>query len=155
MCIRDRKGSDKSLGELAQVLKDNPTLKIEVVGHTDNVGAAVANQQLSQDRARAVVDALSQKHGIGSERLTAQGQGDGQPVASNASEEGRARNRRVEIVVATAQADARAWRPMTPDPTPPGQPAKGKSTIEQVREGANTINDVSRSINAVRGLFGF
>lgn len=158
-----KKGSDKSLGELAQVLKDNPTLAIDVVGHTDNVGSAMANQQLSLDRASAVVSALNLQHGIEVGRLSAQGKGDGQPVASNANEDGRARNRRVEIVVRPSEPGPTAWRSTTaspptastPTPTPSGQPPKGKSTIEQVREGANTINDVSRSINAVRGLFGF
>ena len=69
-----------------------------MVGHTDNVGLFEHNIKLSQDRAAAVVKALVGKYGITSSRLTPFGDGPTAPVASNKSEEGRAKNRRVELV---------------------------------------------------------
>jgi OmpA-OmpF porin, OOP family len=157
-----KKGSDTTLAELAQVLKDNPMLSIELVGHTDNVGTPGDNQQLSRDRAAAVGEALKTRHGIEARRLSVSGRGDTQPVAVNGSEDGRARNRRVEIIaqgpvgstsVATgvpATAPTHSPAPSTSRNTP-----REKSTIEQVRDGANTVHDVARGVNAVRGLFGF
>jgi outer membrane protein OmpA-like peptidoglycan-associated protein len=67
----------------------------EIAGHTDNTGPENANQKLSQERAEAVKNFLVQFYGISPERLTARGHGESQPVASNETEEGRARNRRV------------------------------------------------------------
>lgn len=81
------------------MLKDDPALRLSVNGHTDNRGDAAHNQALSEGRARAVVSALTGQ-GIEAARLTAQGFGDTQPVADNSSDEGRARNRRVELVKA-------------------------------------------------------
>jgi OOP family OmpA-OmpF porin len=89
--------SAKTLDDAAAVLKSASTLQILVGGHTDNVGAAPANLKLSEDRAKAVMGALVQR-GIAAARLTAQGFGQTQPVADNRTEEGRARNRRVELV---------------------------------------------------------
>jgi outer membrane protein OmpA-like peptidoglycan-associated protein len=68
-----------------------------VAGHTDNVGTPDANMKLSQERAQAVMAALAQR-GVGADRLTAKGYGQTAPVADNRSEEGRAKNRRVELV---------------------------------------------------------
>jgi len=78
-------------------MQQHPALKIYVVGHTDNVGAAAANQALSEKRAQSVRDWLTEK-GIAASRLTAKGYGASKPVADNTTEEGRAKNRRVELV---------------------------------------------------------
>ena len=79
------------------MLQQNPDVKLIVEGHTDNVGAAVGNQALSAKRAQAVVAWLT-AHGIAASRLTAKGWGQSKPVADNTSEDGRAKNRRVELV---------------------------------------------------------
>jgi outer membrane protein OmpA-like peptidoglycan-associated protein len=166
-----KKGSDATLGELAQVLKDNPTLSLELVGHTDNVGQASDNLQLSRDRAAAVGEALRTRHGVEASRLLASGRGDTQPVAANTTEEGRSRNRRVEVIAQApavtaagpavrAQGSTSSNNASTPASTaagnaPPRTTGREKSTVEQVRDGANTVHDVARGINAVRGLFGF
>ncbi len=89
--------SDKILGEIATLLKNNPSWKMKVEGHTDNVGLKATNQTLSQARAAAVVTWLA-GHGVDRARLTASGFGDTKPLAENSSEEGRARNRRVDLV---------------------------------------------------------
>jgi OOP family OmpA-OmpF porin len=89
--------SDKVLGEIASLLRKNAAWKMRVEGHTDDVGGKAANQKLSEQRATAVVAWLT-AHGIAADRLTAQGFGDGKPVADNKTEEGRAKNRRVELV---------------------------------------------------------
>ncbi|WP_205590832.1 PA14 domain-containing protein [Hymenobacter oligotrophus] len=83
---------------LAQILKDNPALRLEIAGHTDNVGDANLNQQLSQQRAEVVRDYLVRQQ-IAAERLLAVGYGGTRPVANNADAQQRPRNRRVEVVV--------------------------------------------------------
>jgi OmpA-OmpF porin, OOP family len=90
--------SAQAIGEIAKLLKNDPGLKVHVVGHTDNVGGVEANTALSKDRAEAVLQALVRDHGIAAARLTAHGCGQFAPVASNDTEEGRAKNRRVELV---------------------------------------------------------
>jgi OmpA-OmpF porin, OOP family len=90
--------SEPAISEIVKLLKADPKLKLYVVGHTDNVGAFNYNIKLSQARASAVVSALVSKHGIAAARLTPFGAGPTAPVASNKSEEGRAKNRRVELV---------------------------------------------------------
>ena len=90
--------SDAALAEIARLLKGNGGLKVNVVGHTDNVGGIESNMKLSQARADAVIQALTAKHGIAAGRLKSYGVGPLAPVASNDSEEGRAKNRRVELV---------------------------------------------------------
>jgi len=87
-----------ALKEIAMLLKNNPDLKFYVVGHTDNIGTFDANIILSQARAVAIVNALVTNNGIGASRLKACGDGPTAPVASNDNEEGRALNRRVELV---------------------------------------------------------
>jgi OOP family OmpA-OmpF porin len=90
--------SESVLTEMARLLANNPTLNVYVVGHTDNTGAYEHNMKLSQDRAAAVVAALVGRHVIAAARLTAVGVGPVAPVASNDTDEGRAKNRRVELV---------------------------------------------------------
>ncbi len=90
--------SHSQLAELTAMLKSQSSLNVMIVGHTDNVGNIEANLNLSQARAQAIVQALIQA-GIDKRRLLAKGVANFAPVASNANEEGRALNRRVEIVV--------------------------------------------------------
>lgn len=85
------------LDQAAQMLKAAPALKVEVAGHTDNAGTAEANLKLSQARAASVMQALVSR-GIAATRLTAKGYGQGAPLADNQTEDGRAKNRRVELV---------------------------------------------------------
>lgn len=86
------------LSQLIQVLNDNPTLKVEISGHTDNTGNAKDNLTLSTNRAKAIVDYLIAK-GINTERLSYKGYGDTQPVADNNTDEGRAKNRRTSFTI--------------------------------------------------------
>jgi outer membrane protein OmpA-like peptidoglycan-associated protein len=88
--------SDAVLQQVADLLTKDKTLKIEVQGHTDNVGGDASNQTLSEARARAVTDWFT-KHGVAAARLSARGYGKTKPVADNNNDEGRAKNRRVEI----------------------------------------------------------
>jgi OmpA-OmpF porin, OOP family len=90
--------SDPTLSEIAKLMKANPTMKLHVVGHTDNVGTLSANMTLSKQRADAVVAALVTKYQIAASRLDAAGVGSLAPVATNRTEDGRAKNRRVELV---------------------------------------------------------
>jgi outer membrane protein OmpA-like peptidoglycan-associated protein len=90
--------SDAALKEIAKLLQQTPALKLFVVGHTDGVGTLASNMDLSKRRADAVVAALTTKYGVAAARLVAQGCGPLAPVVSNASEDGRAKNRRVELV---------------------------------------------------------
>jgi outer membrane protein OmpA-like peptidoglycan-associated protein len=90
--------SAAAIGEIAKLLQDDPKLELYVVGHTDAVGSVDANLKLSQERGEAVLQALVREHGIAAARLRAFGNGPFAPVATNDTEEGRARNRRVELV---------------------------------------------------------
>lgn len=90
--------SDAAVAEVAKLLQADPALKVYVVGHTDNVASLALNMSLSKARADAVVQALVTKHGIAAARLIGQGVGPLCPVASNDAEDGRAKNRRVELV---------------------------------------------------------
>jgi outer membrane protein OmpA-like peptidoglycan-associated protein len=90
--------SSSVLAPVGELLKDDPALRLEIQGHTDNVGGAAANLRLSQERAAAVKAYLVQNFGIAADRLTTAGFGDTKPVADNASDAGRAQNRRVELV---------------------------------------------------------
>ena len=90
--------SKAQLDEMARLLTQSPTLKVFIVGHTDNVGEFQSNLSLSQRRADAVVASLSQGHKIDTRRLGARGIANVSPLASNDSDAGRARNRRVELV---------------------------------------------------------
>jgi len=88
--------SYKQLNELADLLKEKKDLEIEIAGHTDNVGNEEYNQDLSQRRAEAIKSYLVKK-GANAQHIRAAGYGDQQPIASNATPEGRAKNRRIEV----------------------------------------------------------
>lgn len=90
--------SDNEIDRLVSFLKDNPDIEIEIVGHTDNIGSEKRNRVLSENRSLSVKKALVSK-GVEASRLVAKGLGMSAPVASNATEEGRQLNRRVECVV--------------------------------------------------------
>ena len=89
--------SAATLDAAAGALKAAGDLRVEVAGHTDNVGTPEANLKLSQDRAQAVMTALVER-GVKVDRLTAKGYGQTAPIADNRAEDGRAKNRRVELV---------------------------------------------------------
>lgn len=93
-----RPESRPALDQIAELMNDNPELKILVVGHTDNQGSMDYNLDLSMRRASAIVAELSGAYGISADRLTPAGAGFMSPVASNRTEAGRAENRRVELV---------------------------------------------------------
>lgn len=88
--------SEDTLNEILKMLQQNTDLKLRIEGHTDNVGAAATNQVLSEKRAQAVLAWLV-SHAIAADRLTAKGYGDTKPVADNSTDDGRAKNRRVEL----------------------------------------------------------
>jgi len=90
--------SGPAIDEIAKLLTNNPTLKVYIVGHTDMVGDAASNVRLLQARAQSVITALVSKHSIAAARLIAFGAGPYAPVATNLTDEGRAKNRRVELV---------------------------------------------------------
>jgi outer membrane protein OmpA-like peptidoglycan-associated protein/tetratricopeptide (TPR) repeat protein len=90
--------SFSELDKIVQLLKDNPTLTIQINGHTDNVGSAPDNLKLSRDRATSVVNYIVSK-GVQTARVSGKGFGATMPVADNNTEEGRARNRRTELKV--------------------------------------------------------
>ena len=159
--------SAPTLQELGKVLQDNPTLSVEVVGHTDDVGGPDANQKLSEARASAVTDALAKSYGIASARLTTRGMGQTVPLMPNTNEAGRAKNRRVEIIAMLPPAPA-AQQPKpgaakaTPAPQPqqaqapaPAAPAPAPAPAEAPK--TNVVNDASKLLDAaskLRGLFG-
>ena len=116
------------LDEAVQVLTEHAKVKVEIAGHTDNVGVAADNMTLSQQRADAVKTYLVSK-GIDANRLNAQGYGQTQPVADNANAAGRAQNRRVEFkLLPTGRAAGAAAPAQAPGTTPPtAAPAPGQA----------------------------
>jgi len=103
--IKFDSGSDRikpesygTLQEIAQILKENPGVKIRIVGHTDSDGDAAKNLELSKKRAAAVKAFLSKEFGISADNLETDGKGQSEPVAPNTTSEGKANNRRVEFV---------------------------------------------------------
>ena len=87
-----------ALEDIANVLKENATVKVQIVGHTDNVGDDATNMDLSKRRAEAVKNALTNTFGIAADRLETDGKGKTQPIDTNDTSEGRANNRRVEFI---------------------------------------------------------
>ena len=153
--------SAATLKELGKVLQDNPTLQLDIIGHTDDVGGADANQQLSEARASAVAMALATQQGIDMARLNASGRGMTQPLAPNTTDAGRAKNRRVELAVRNpaagsqnvASTNASPARRTTATPTAQ-QPAAGNT--QEPSKGI-TINDAVNAVEAaskLKGLFG-
>lgn len=92
-----KSGSRPALDEIAKYLRANPNVKLDVVGHTDNIGNYDSNLDLSRARAAEVVGTLVNQYNIDPQRLRASGVGFLAPIASNANEDGRAKNRRVEL----------------------------------------------------------
>ena len=92
-----RPESMTEINRIAQLMKDNPDLKFSVEGHTDNTGSAALNQTLSEARSKAVMDKMVEM-GISKDRLKSAGKGQTSPIADNSTDEGRAKNRRVEFV---------------------------------------------------------
>lgn len=90
--------SNSTIGEIVKLLNNNEMLNLIIVGHTDNQGEMEYNMNLSKNRAKSVVDTLVNNHRISAKRLKHWGVGFMSPVASNRTEEGRAKNRRVELV---------------------------------------------------------
>ncbi len=90
--------TEEFLRQLSETLTEDKALKVRITGHTDNIGSAKFNQRLSQKRAEAVLSELVKK-GISTDRITAEGKGLSSPITTNETEEGRSKNRRVEIVL--------------------------------------------------------
>ncbi|MCS3904275.1 OOP family OmpA-OmpF porin [Methylohalomonas lacus] len=93
-----RPEAEQQLQKGVRKLRDNRSANVDVIGHTDSTGPASYNQGLSQRRAQAVADYLT-NNGVDASRLTVKGRGENDPIASNDTREGRAQNRRVELVV--------------------------------------------------------
>jgi OmpA-OmpF porin, OOP family len=89
--------SQPIVDQIAQLMEDDPELKLSIEGHTDNVGTPQSNKALSENRAKAVMNAVASS-GVDASRLSAAGWGQERPIADNRTEDGRAKNRRVEIV---------------------------------------------------------
>ncbi|MFM6954365.1 MAG: OmpA family protein [Sphingobacteriaceae bacterium] len=87
-----------NIQNLAKSLRDNPDTDVMIIGHTDNSGSDEYNNRLSERRAEAV-KTFTINQGIAGSRLSTRGKGESEPIADNANEEGRAKNRRVEIVI--------------------------------------------------------
>lgn len=87
-----------NIQNLANSLKDNPETNVTIIGHTDNTGSDATNLKLSERRAESV-KAFTMNQGIMANRLSIQGKGEAEPIADNTTDDGRAKNRRVEIVI--------------------------------------------------------
>lgn len=122
--------SKPTLDEIAFLLSARPELRLNIVGHTDNQGSADYNLDLSQRRAASVAAALAAQYGVAPDRLAAGGAGMTQPVDTNDTEEGRAKNRRVELQALGAAAGAGGAVPQTvvPDTIPPAPAATQDAT---------------------------
>lgn len=95
---RLRPSSDASLDEAVRFLSGQPQVRLQIAGHTDNIGSDAVNLKISRERAEAV-QAYLVSHGVDASRLTARGYGESLPLTSNATEEGRQKNRRVEMII--------------------------------------------------------
>lgn len=94
-----KSSSTTILKELGNALQENPSIKISITGHTDNVGKAADNQKLSEQRAESVKEYLNKNFGIDKARIVTMGKGSNEPIADNSSEENKQQNRRVEFIV--------------------------------------------------------
>ncbi|HDS08788.1 MAG TPA: hypothetical protein ENN73_01045, partial [Firmicutes bacterium] len=108
----------QSLDRAAAIIKSYPDVQIRIEGHTDSIGPESSNQILSQQRAESVRTYLIQKAGIPAHLITAFGFGESKPIASNDTEEGRFRNRRVEIILLTGTQGSTYTQPAPYTPTP-------------------------------------
>ncbi len=93
-----KRATSVNLDEVIELLQSEPDKKIRIEGHTDAVGAAATNLKLSEDRAKAVRDALVGS-GVSADRLTTLGLGEDFPIDSNDTEQGRSNNRRVDVIL--------------------------------------------------------
>ncbi len=91
--------ASKALDHDGMLLKDNPSIKVEIGGHTDPGGSEKANLKISEKRALSVKKYLQDKFNISSDRMTVKAYGSSKPIADNRTQEGRSKNRRVEIKV--------------------------------------------------------
>jgi len=87
-----------TLKEISNVLKENPDVRVKIVGHTDSDGSDAANLDLSKKRAASVKNSLSKNFGIDASRMETDGKGESEPIADNKTPEGKANNRRVEFI---------------------------------------------------------
>ena len=156
-----RPDSKPELDRVANVLKDNPSMKIEISGHTDNKGSATYNLKLSEARAKSVVDYLITT-GIEKARLSFKGYGFLKPIASNETEEGRQQNRRTEFKVtaidenAVATQSAKAMDTMIANTQKPEitQPAKTPSVpdafkpFDKNNDGRIAANEITDAIDS-------
>lgn len=97
------------LKRLAALLNENPLLQVLVTGHSDNIGSSEANYALSRRRAENIYHTLTEQLGVPAERISVEAHGGSRPIVSNRSEAGRARNRRVDVLVAGAYQDTGTW----------------------------------------------
>ncbi len=137
-----RADSKPELERVAKVLKDNPSMKIEISGHTDNKGSATYNLKLSESRAKSVVDFLITS-GIEKNRLTYKGYGFLKPIASNETEEGRQTNRRTEFKVLEIDSNAKVTisDPKTENPSASAPSAKTGKQLPADAQFADKNND--------------
>ncbi len=112
------KALDELGKKLIEALQKKPDLKIEIVGHTDNTGSFEFNKKLSLERAKAVRDYLVKKFNLKPENFIIRGAGPSEPIAPNDTEEGRARNRRVEVIIGEEKIVLSA-EPEKPEPVNP------------------------------------
>ncbi|UPW19948.1 OmpA family protein [Agarivorans sp. TSD2052] len=141
------------LADLAQVLSDYPKLEIDIVGHTDNVGAKRDNRKLSAARAEAVMDYLIDEHGISEDRLNTIGRGQTQPVADNGTDKGRALNRRVEISALNAQVIVEAQQQAAPKIAHTKQTdSTNNSKAEQESSGID-LDDIGKAADTAGKIF--
>jgi outer membrane protein OmpA-like peptidoglycan-associated protein len=124
--------AEKRLDAVAQALKESPQRTVTIAGYTDNKGRAEANRELSQKRADAV-RAYLQSKGVAAARLVSEGRGDSNPVASNATEAGRADNRRVELTLHAAGAPSERQLVKGTDPAPTENAKTEKAKTEKAK----------------------
>jgi outer membrane protein OmpA-like peptidoglycan-associated protein len=138
--------SEETLAELSTFLKSIKNEKFYVVGHTDDMGVFADNMKLSEARALSVVDVLTKKYGVSSEMLEAYGVGSLVPVAPNDEEEGRNKNRRVEIVKKLKTA------PIAPSADLQRQEAEQKR-LEMIKKQKEAEQKRQDMMNKIKGLF--